>query len=237
MIRFLKPAGTALVIGGALVLDMPTAHAQADQFTVTAIKASTAPTIDGNADDAVWGQATATSVKAIKGVNFGGSGETTGTIKAAYVGDMLYILMEWNDPTQSYQRSPYKKQADGSWVKLKDPDDKGGDNNKVYEDKAALIWNVNDSIFGFDRRGCQIACHAASRASPMATNIQKRPASSATSGTSSSCARCRSAKSMTSTSTTPVTTRRRPRKPAARATPTRAAATRTSPSRTESPNS
>lgn len=165
MKRFLKPAGTALVMGGALALAVSTAQA-ADEFTVTAVKGSAAPTLDGDAGDAVWGQATATSIKAIKGVNFGGSGETTGSIKAVYVGDMLYVLLQWDDPTLSYQRSPYKKQADGSWAKMKDPDDKGGDNNKIYEDKAAMIWNINDSIFGFDRRGCQIACHAGEPGKP-----------------------------------------------------------------------
>jgi hypothetical protein len=50
------------------------------------------------------------------------------------------------------------KQADGSWKLLKDPDDKGGDNNKYYEDKFAQIWNINTQ--GFDNTGCFAACHA-----------------------------------------------------------------------------
>jgi hypothetical protein len=140
--------------------------ARADDFTVTAVKASAAPTLDGNADDAVWASAAAAPIKAIKGVNFGGSGETTGSIKAVYMGDMIYVLLQWNDPALNYQRSPYQKQADGSWKPMKDPDDKGGDNNKFYEDKAAMIWNIGGSIFGFDRRGCQIACHAGEPGKP-----------------------------------------------------------------------
>jgi hypothetical protein len=40
-----------------------------------------------------------------------------------------------------------------------DPEDKGGDNNKFYEDKAALIWTINNSIDGFDKDGCFAACH------------------------------------------------------------------------------
>lgn len=173
MKRFLKSTGIALIAGGALTLAATTA--QADEFTVTAVKASAAPTLDGNANDAVWGSAPATAIKAIKGVNFGGSGETTGSMKAVYVGDMLYVLLQWDDPTLSYQRSPYKKQADGSWAKMKDPDDKGGDNNKVYEDKAALIWNINESIFGFDRRGCQIACHAGEPGKPYGNKYTAEP--------------------------------------------------------------
>jgi hypothetical protein len=51
-------------------------------------------------------------------------------------------------------------QADGSWLKLKDPDDVGGDNNVYYEDKFAFIWPINDSIPGFAQLGCFAACHA-----------------------------------------------------------------------------
>lgn len=164
MRRFLKPAGTALFLGGVMTLAV--SAAQADEFTVTAIKASAAPTLDGNANDPMWQSAPKTNIHAVKGANFGGTGETTGTVQAAYMGDMIYFLLQYKDATLNYQRSPYQKQADGSWIKLKDPDDKGGDNNKYYEDKAALIWNINDSIFGFDRRGCQIACHAGEPGKP-----------------------------------------------------------------------
>jgi hypothetical protein len=65
--------------------------------------------------------------------------------------------MQYKDPTQSLQRGPWVKQADGSWKQLKDPDDKGGDNNKYYEDKMAIIWNVNSPAF--EARGCMAACH------------------------------------------------------------------------------
>ncbi|MBI2857586.1 MAG: hypothetical protein HYX90_00795, partial [Chloroflexi bacterium] len=56
-------------------------------------------------------------------------------------------------------RSPWQKQADGTWKKLSDPNDKGGDNNLVYEDKLAFIWNINDSIKGFNQVGCLVTCH------------------------------------------------------------------------------
>jgi len=47
------------------------------------------------------------------------------------------------------RRFPYQKQADGSWKKLSDPSDKGGDDNMFYEDKFALIWNIGGSIKSF----------------------------------------------------------------------------------------
>ena len=164
MTRLFTPLGIALMAGAGLAVAV--SAASADDFTVTATKTSAAPTLDGMANDPIWQSAPKTNLHAVKGANFGGTGETTGTLQAAYMGDMIYFLLQYKDATLNYQRSPYQKQADGSWKQLKDPDDKGGDNNKYYEDKAALIWNIGDSIFGFDRRGCQIACHAGEPGKP-----------------------------------------------------------------------
>ncbi len=127
--------------------------------TLTAVAAETAPTLDGVADDAAWAVAPAVEIQFRKGANFGGSGKTTGSMRASRVGDQLYLLLEYQDPTHSQRRSPYVKQADGSWQKLADPDDKGGDNNRFYEDKAALIWPIGNSIADFTEDGCFTACH------------------------------------------------------------------------------
>ena len=154
----------AVIAGGALALSI--SAASADDFTLSAVKTASAPTLDGNAGDAVWGSAPKIPLHFVKGSNFGGSGETTGTLQAAYMGDTVYFLLQYKDATLNYQRSPYKKQADGSWAKLKDPNDKGGDNNVYYEDKAAFIWNIGDSIFGFNRRGCQMSCHSGEPGKP-----------------------------------------------------------------------
>ena len=96
---------------------------------------------------------------------------------------MIYFLLQYADPTQSIQRGPYKKQADGSWKKLSDPNDKGGDDNVYYEDKWSLMWNVNDSIAGFNQNGCAVMCHVGERPSRTATSTPTRKAKSATCGT------------------------------------------------------
>jgi hypothetical protein len=75
------------------------------------------------------------------------------------VGDTIYFLIQYADPTESKRRGPYQKQADGGWKKLADPNDKGGDDNAYYEDKWALIWNINDSVAGFNQSGCAVMCH------------------------------------------------------------------------------
>ena len=132
--------------------------AAAQQNVLTAVKAGAAPKLDGVADDAVWAKAPELKVALRLGRNFA-DGKTTATLKAAYTADTLYILVQYDDPTHSMRRGPFQKQADGSWIKLKDPADKGGDNNLYYEDKWAMIWNIGGSIKDFAKEGCFAMCH------------------------------------------------------------------------------
>ncbi|CAA7619617.1 Ethylbenzene dehydrogenase [Magnetospirillum sp. LM-5] len=164
-------SSVAIVLPLLLSAGMANAQEKPKSFKpvpVTAVKAAAAPVLDGDASDAVWKAAPVVKFDAIKGVNFKDNlGNTSGTVQAAYAGDMLYMLVTYDDPTLSVRRSPFVKQPDGAWVKLKDPDDKGGDNNKFYEDKMAAIWNIGGSIFGFNERfSCQAACHAGEPGKP-----------------------------------------------------------------------
>jgi hypothetical protein len=127
--------------------------------TLVVTRAATPPTLDGVGGDPQWTTAPALLVKLSGGANFGGTGETTATLKAVTSGDTLYLLLQYADPTQSVRRGPYVKQADGAWKKLKDANDAGGDDNTYYEDKWAIIWNIDDSIAGFNESGCAVLCH------------------------------------------------------------------------------
>ena len=169
----MKIVRTPLALAVVAVLAGTSLAAQAQEKPksfkdVVAVKAASAPKLDGMADDAVWKSAPVVKFSAVKGANFkDGKGETQGTVQAVYVGDMLYMLVTYDDPTLSVRRSPFQKQADGSWKKLADPNDKGGDNNVYYEDKMAVIWNIDNSIFGFNERfSCQAACHAGEPGKP-----------------------------------------------------------------------
>lgn len=132
---------------------------------VTAVMAAAAPKVDGDASDAIWKTAPVVKFAAVNGANFKG-GKTNGTLQVAYDKENLYMLVTYDDPTNSVRRSPYQKQADGSWVMLKDPEDKGGDNDVYYEDKLAVLWNINNSIVGFERFGCAISCHGGEPGKP-----------------------------------------------------------------------
>jgi hypothetical protein len=118
-------------------------------------KAPAPPTLDGTVDES-WKAAEPLTVRAVGGRNLPG-GATEVSIRALYTADTVYFLMQYKDETNSVRRSPWQKQADGSWTKLADPNNKGGDNNLYYEDKWALIWNISSPAF--EQRGCMSACH------------------------------------------------------------------------------
>lgn len=156
----LRLTALSFAIATALLGACVTKEEAAAPNVLVAVKVATAPVLDGNANDAAWAAAKPISVALTGGMNFAnGKGETTATLKAVYSGDMVYFLVQYADPTNSIRRGPFQKQADGSWKKLKDPNDKGGDDNVYYEDKWAMIWNINDSIVNFDKKGCAVACH------------------------------------------------------------------------------
>ena len=154
----LAASAVFLAFGCATDQDASKAPGAAPNVLVAA-KVSTPPKLDGNPNDAAWALAVPLTVKLSDGANFGGKGETTATLKAVYTTDTVYFLVQYGDPTNSIRRGPYQKQADGSWKKLVDPANKGGDDNVYYEDKWAMIWNINNSIAGFNENGCSVTCH------------------------------------------------------------------------------
>ena len=127
--------------------------------TVVAAKVAAAPDMKALAADPAWAKARPLAIEVSDGANFGGTGKSTGSLKAVYTADTLYMLVQYKDPTNSVRRGPYQKQADGSWKQLKDPANKGGDDNLYYEDKWAMIWPINNSIKGFEQQGCAVMCH------------------------------------------------------------------------------
>ena len=161
----LTASAVLLAFGCATDKDTTTSPAAAPNVLL-AVKVATPPTLDGNPNDAAWSQAKPLMVKLSGGENFGGKGETTATLKAVYTADTIYFLVQYNDPTNSIRRGPFQKQANGTWTKLKDPKDMGGDDNVYYEDKWAMIWNINNSIAGFNENGCSVTCHAGEPGKP-----------------------------------------------------------------------
>lgn len=130
---------------------------EAPEGALVAYPVDAAPTLDGVADDAVWADAREVTIPVSGGFN---NFATEAKLKAVYSGDTVYFVLSYADPTESWFRSPWQKQEDGTWKKITDPNDKGGDNNTVYEDKFSMIWSINNSIKNFENAGCFVACHA-----------------------------------------------------------------------------
>lgn len=132
------------------------------QKSLVSVRTDQAPTLDGVAD-AVWAKAqeykfTLDKLPYEPSNGYKGAKKATVSMKSLYDADNVYFLMEWTDPTESFERSPWVKQGDGSWKKLKNPDSTGHDNT-YYEDKMAIFWNINTK--DFERRGCATVCHKA----------------------------------------------------------------------------
>lgn len=133
---------------------------EAPEGALVSVYVDTAPVLDGEVD-ALWADATSITAEVSGGANMG-TGEMT--IKSVYTDDMVYFYVTYADPTQSFIRSPWEKQDDGTWAVIKDPNDVGHDNNMYYEDKMAFIWNIDNSIDNFENMGCFTGCHAGENA-------------------------------------------------------------------------
>jgi len=135
------------------------------------VPVDTVPEVDGVADD-VWADAPETTVSVIGGAN---NGSTNVSMKSVHTEDMIYFLFTWADPTESVVRFPWKKQSDGTWEQLRSPDNAGGDENTYYEDKFAIIWNINNSVSGFNQAGCMVTCHAGEPGKPYGNKYTASP--------------------------------------------------------------
>jgi hypothetical protein len=144
-----------LLLLAGIGLGFPIAGGAQAANVLTARRATAAPVLDGRVD-AAWEALPALRFKAVGGRNFSG-GATEATLRALYTSDTLYLLLQYKDATESERRAPWQKQDDGSWKKLSDPADKGGDNNVFYEDKFAVIWDINSPSFA--QQGCLAVCH------------------------------------------------------------------------------
>ena len=156
MTRSWKWIPAAVLVTAGLVIGLSAGALDAQPKNVLVAKKVSAPPPMEPAMSDAWKDALPLTVKVLGGKNLPG-GSTEVTVRSVYAGVTIYFLVSYKDATQSYRRGPWVKQADGSWAKLKDPDDKGGDNNKYYEDKMAMIWNISSAAF--EAKGCMSACH------------------------------------------------------------------------------
>ncbi|MEH6577123.1 MAG: ethylbenzene dehydrogenase-related protein [Amphritea sp.] len=147
-------AGSLIILSSAL-----SSAVQAANEALTSIKTDSTITLDGVVESH-WDTAPPLSVQLdnlpYKANNYAGITSTSLQIKSLYDDHYVYFLVQYDDPTKSLSRYPWEKQADGSWIQLKDKDQTGHD-NVYYEDKLGIFWNINAR--GFAKKGCDAACH------------------------------------------------------------------------------
>lgn len=148
-------AWAAILISAALaavLLGSGTTRLAAQQPELVAVKVPHAPRLDGTAES-LWNGATPITIKVAGGAN---QGAHDVTLRAVYTGDSVYFMARWNDRTHSLRRFPWVKQPDGTWKQLSTSTEH--DENTYYEDKFAMIWDIN--VSGFQQAGCFVTCHA-----------------------------------------------------------------------------
>ena len=134
----------------ALAFATTSVQAQVSKSELRAIKAPSAPVLDGKVDD-IWSKAPELSIDLAGGHI---TQDHKLTVRAMYDAENIYFLYRWNDPTESLIRKSWQKQADGSWKTLKtEPNDE----QKYYEDKLAVFWPINAPTFA--EVGCAGSCH------------------------------------------------------------------------------
>ena len=137
----------------------PTPAPVTDAKTLTAVKTTAAPTLDGKSSEALWASAPEMKVTLSNGGTLQGgtggkfdNGNTEVTMKATYDAENLYMLLQYKDPTDSKARGPWVLEG-GKLVKKP--------YTELYEDKLGINWNINNSVKDFNEAGCTVTCHTA----------------------------------------------------------------------------
>lgn len=138
---------------------------------LVSVKISTPPTIDGTID-AQWDNIPilefSTAVPEVTGDVFRGyTGNIIPSVKmrSTYDNANIYFLVQWADPTQSLKRNPwYFDPAAPATKKWAQESGTFGFSSSpyrppFYEDKAAFLWNINNSVSGWSNGTCYKSCH------------------------------------------------------------------------------
>jgi hypothetical protein len=133
----------ALMISGLLV-------AATGEGNLISVKVTSSPKLDGSGSDAVWRDAPELKVQAKDGPEI--------SLKSVYTSDSLYMLVSWEDETESVNKSMWVHSGT-KWDRLKDLKSYEDKPTKADEDRLTIHWPINDSIKGFAEKGCLVICH------------------------------------------------------------------------------
>jgi hypothetical protein len=136
---------------------------------LVAIKALTAPTIDGTIDDG-WEKAQRLVTRTV--VPDPGDNLYAGYVGNAYNVSMramyddanIYMLMEWDDPTGNFNRQPFFFDPTTKRWRQEAGEHTVNANGQITrpafgEDKFGVLWNINNSIADWGSKTCWASCH------------------------------------------------------------------------------
>lgn len=127
-------------------------QAEQERSTIlTAEKTGEAITIDGYANEASWAGARELVIAARDRI----TGTVDVTLKALYDENYIYIYATWPDPTENTIRDTWIYDADKGWQRWSE----AGNEMAKNEDRILFIWNIDESVEGFNVAGCAITCH------------------------------------------------------------------------------
>jgi signal transduction histidine kinase len=118
---------------------------------LTAEKTSETITIDGNAIEGSWVNTGQLVIAARDRI----TGTVDVTLKALYDEDYIYIYATWPDPTENDIREMWIYGEEQGWQAWSE----AGTEMAKDEDRLLFMWNIDDSIEGFNVAGCAITCH------------------------------------------------------------------------------
>jgi signal transduction histidine kinase len=132
-----------ILVASYLFLPGGTIYAEEGYSTIlTAERTNETITIDGFAKEASWSDAK----KLVVEVQDGSLGKVEVVLRALYDAEYIYIYATWPDPTESIDKSMWTFNG-SEWASSGD------------EDRFAIIWNIDDSVRGFNIAGCAMVCH------------------------------------------------------------------------------
>lgn len=146
-----KNKGVCLFVVGLLFLFIfPTQAAWAEngeQSTILVAKQTKEIiVVDGVADEAVWDKAKHLRID----VQDGEIGDITVSMRAVYDRERIYFLVRWPDRKKDVVKNAWEF----------DTKSKRWRQNSEDEDRLTMMWNIDNSIEGFNIIGCQSVCHA-----------------------------------------------------------------------------
>jgi len=172
----------ALFLGGRVLLDFwscthddqvldiytPSGPSVSDKELVSQ-KTTAAPTIDGTVESA-WDNLPRLVTRTVvpdpgDNVFRGYVGDAyTVTMRSMYDNENIYFLMEWDDPTHSLDRNTwYFDPATKKWAQESGAPVYNAQGVKTrdafYEDKLAILWNVNNTVANWNSTTCYSSCH------------------------------------------------------------------------------